>query len=198
MNTLGKITATRTPPKKQMNESVLLVETVTGNQPNDRAAIISSIKAGLKYKTIESFEKVINASQKEVGELLLISQSTLTRRKKDGHLTAVESDRLIRFARIVDSAVQLMNGNGDAASTWLRTPIDILSNKTPLEHSKTELGSRDVEGLIGRLSHGARHKIRIDDPDNGVYLPVNDNYVPHPDMPDASNHAKIQAGEWDF
>ncbi|WP_210798610.1 AHH domain-containing protein [Pseudoalteromonas ostreae] len=37
----------------------------------------------------------------------------------------------------------------------------------------------------------AKFKIRIDDPANGVYLPKNGNYIPHPAMPDASNHAKI-------
>lgn len=37
----------------------------------------------------------------------------------------------------------------------------------------------------------AKFKIRIDDPSNGVFLPKNNNYVPHPAMPEASNHAKI-------
>ncbi|MCG7545724.1 AHH domain-containing protein [Pseudoalteromonas sp. MM17-2] len=42
----------------------------------------------------------------------------------------------------------------------------------------------------------AKFKIRIDDPANGVYLPKNDNYIPHPQMPDASNHAKIHTVQY--
>jgi uncharacterized protein (DUF2384 family) len=29
-----------------------------------------------------------------------------------------------------------------------------LENQTPLEYSRTELGAREVENLIGRLEHG--------------------------------------------
>ncbi|WP_444998630.1 AHH domain-containing protein [Aliikangiella sp. IMCC44359] len=37
----------------------------------------------------------------------------------------------------------------------------------------------------------AKFQIRIDDPDNGVYLPQDSRFIPHEDMPDASNHAKV-------
>ena len=42
----------------------------------------------------------------------------------------------------------------------------------------------------------AKFKIRIDDPDNGVFLPKSEDYVPHPEMPDAHNHAKIHTEEY--
>ena len=37
----------------------------------------------------------------------------------------------------------------------------------------------------------ANFNIRIDDPDNGVFLPRNKAYIPHPKMPDACNHAEL-------
>ncbi|WP_158538065.1 AHH domain-containing protein [Corallincola holothuriorum] len=37
----------------------------------------------------------------------------------------------------------------------------------------------------------AQWKIRIDDPDNGVFLPRNSKYMPHPELSEAPNHAKI-------
>jgi hypothetical protein len=42
----------------------------------------------------------------------------------------------------------------------------------------------------------AKFKIRIDDPDNGVFLPKNEKYIPHPEMPDAINHAKLHTEEY--
>ena len=38
--------------------------------------------------------------------------------------------------------------------------------------------------------------IRIDDPDNGVYLPRDCRFIPHEKMPDAANHAKLHTDEY--
>lgn len=42
----------------------------------------------------------------------------------------------------------------------------------------------------------AKFKIRIDDPDNGVYLPRDSRFIPHENMPDAANHAKVHTDEY--
>ena len=42
----------------------------------------------------------------------------------------------------------------------------------------------------------AKFKIRIDDPDNGVYLPRDARFIPHEKMPDAANHAKVHTDEY--
>lgn len=42
----------------------------------------------------------------------------------------------------------------------------------------------------------AKFRIRIDDPDNGVYLPRDSRFIPHEKMPDAANHAKIHTDEY--
>ncbi|GLS27603.1 AHH domain-containing protein [Marinibactrum halimedae] len=42
----------------------------------------------------------------------------------------------------------------------------------------------------------AKFKIRIDDPDNGVYLPRDSRFLPHEDMPNAPSHAKIHTKEY--
>ncbi|WP_276679893.1 AHH domain-containing protein [Thalassolituus oleivorans] len=42
----------------------------------------------------------------------------------------------------------------------------------------------------------ARFKIRIDDPDNGVYLPRDNRFIPHPKMPDAAGHSKVHTKKY--
>ncbi len=42
----------------------------------------------------------------------------------------------------------------------------------------------------------AKFGIRIDDPDNGVFLPKNNKYIPHIDMPKAVNHASLHSTEY--
>ena len=42
----------------------------------------------------------------------------------------------------------------------------------------------------------AKWKIRIDDPDNGVFLPRDSRYMPHPELKDAVNHAELHTEEY--
>ncbi len=42
----------------------------------------------------------------------------------------------------------------------------------------------------------AKFKIRIDDPDNGVYLPRDSRFIPHEEMPYAAAHAKVHTEEY--
>lgn len=116
--------------------------------------IIMCIKTGIKFTAIKKLESGLNVSQKEIASLLSITVSTLTRRKKAGLLNMMESDRVIRFARLKDLALDLMQGDDQAAIAWLRTPQTILSGDCPLYHAKTEVGAREIEDLIGRLKCG--------------------------------------------
>lgn len=132
----------------------LLVTVVTGVEARNRAKMLSMIKRGLRFSAISHLEAAFEASQKEIAALLSIAPTTLTRRKKEGLLHADESDRVVRLARLKDSALALTRGDDAAAISWLKTPLPILGGESPLEHAGTELGARDVEDLIGRLRHG--------------------------------------------
>lgn len=83
-----------------------------------------------------------------------LSPTTLARRRKAGLLTPEESDRLVRLARLVALAHDMMRGDGDAARRWLGDPHELLEGEPPLERASTEVGGREVEQLIGRLRHG--------------------------------------------
>lgn len=70
-------------------------------------------------------------------------------------ITLIHSqERLARIDRIKDAAVALMQGNEEAAVEWLHTQQQLLGNKTPIEHTSTEIGARDVGNLINRIRQG--------------------------------------------
>ena len=140
--------------RKAKRGTPLLVQRVTGIRSGSREKILTRIKKGLKYTAITQLEEALHTSQKEIAQVLSIPLSTLQRRKKAGQLQTDESDRVVRLARLKDTAVAMMRGDDDAAVAWLHTPLDILGGESPLEHASTELGARDVEDLIGRLRHG--------------------------------------------
>jgi putative toxin-antitoxin system antitoxin component (TIGR02293 family) len=79
---------------------------------------------------------------------------TLARRKSSGRLSSDESEKLLRLSAVFEQAVDLFEGDRAGALKWLTTPKKTLENETPLAYSRTELGAREVEELIGRLEHG--------------------------------------------
>ena len=117
-------------------------------------AVIDEILAGFSVKTLEIFSSESNLPVAEIASLIEVPQRTLARRKVVGRLSSEESERLLRLSRIFEKAVVLFEGNVDAAIAWLRRPKRALGDKSPLAYSRTEVGARQVEDLIGALEQG--------------------------------------------
>jgi putative toxin-antitoxin system antitoxin component (TIGR02293 family) len=116
--------------------------------------VIERIKSGLPYKSIDTFHKFTELSVQTIADAVQIPPRTLIRRKKKGKLLPDESERLLRISTVFEKAVELFEGDRTAAMQWLRTQQPALGNATPFDFSKTEIGAREVEDLIGRLEHG--------------------------------------------
>lgn len=136
------------------SQSSTLLIRVTGIRSGDRQKIQTKIRQGLSYKAFSILEKALALPQKDLAQALQIPISTLRRRKEANLFHSDESDRLVRYARIKDAALDLMQGDDAAAIEWLHSPIDLFANETPLTHANTEMGAKDVEDLILRLRHG--------------------------------------------
>jgi putative toxin-antitoxin system antitoxin component (TIGR02293 family) len=116
--------------------------------------LISFIKKGLEYNSMEHFIRKANLQREEAIDFVGISARTLVRRKEKGRLSPDESDRLVRAARIVSQAQQLFEGDATAANRWLKTSQPALGGATPIDYAGTEAGAREVEALIHRLGYG--------------------------------------------
>jgi putative toxin-antitoxin system antitoxin component (TIGR02293 family) len=125
-----------------------------GLRQTETDALIEEILAGLSFKTLETFSFESRLPVTEIASLIEVPQRTLARRRVVGRLSSEESERLLRLSRIFEKAVALFEGNVDAAITWLKRPKRALGDKSPLTYSRTELGARQVEDLIGGLEHG--------------------------------------------
>ena len=84
---------------------------------------------------------------------LVLPRKTLSHRRSLGSLTSDQSDRLSRLLRMIDTAEETF-GDPAKAHTWLRRPTPLLDGETPLYRLDTDLGSRQVEALLGRIAHG--------------------------------------------
>jgi putative toxin-antitoxin system antitoxin component (TIGR02293 family) len=81
----------------------------------------------------------------------IIPEATYKRRRDK--LSAEESGRTVRLARIYATAQYVWNSDDDAR-TFLHTPHPLLKGRTPLDVAMTELGARRVEELLWQLFYG--------------------------------------------
>jgi putative toxin-antitoxin system antitoxin component (TIGR02293 family) len=85
----------------------------------------------------------------------LVPRSTLVRRQKEGSpLSVEESQKAERVARIFSFAVEVW-GNEEKAKEFMKKSHPMLDDRTPFEASLSELGSRQVEQILGRLMLGS-------------------------------------------
>ena len=116
--------------------------------------LVQEVRKGFAYSALVRFQKASSLPVGTIADLVGIPQRTLMRRKAKGRLLPDESERLLRVSGVFEQAVELFEGDVDAARRWLTTPHKELGNHAPLDFARTEIGAREVEDLIGRLEHG--------------------------------------------
>jgi putative toxin-antitoxin system antitoxin component (TIGR02293 family) len=92
-------------------------------------------------------------SRQELNKLAIAPRTLARRKAQHENLTAEESDRVIRIARIVAYAEEVFGDRATAAG-WLREANRALDGQIPLEMVATEMGARLVETVLDRLAHG--------------------------------------------
>lgn len=119
--------------------------------PDDLSEIV---RKGLPASSIKLLAEKLDVGSTALSQKLGIPQRTLTRRLSQGsRLTAAESDRTVRLARVYASAVEMI-GDEAKAVAWLQTPNRALGGERPLDHIDTDIGTREVEDVLGRIAYG--------------------------------------------
>lgn len=120
-------------------------------KPDDLARLI---REGLPASSITVLAEKLDLGSTALSQKLGIAQRTLSRRlSRRSRLTAAESDRTVRLARVYASAVELIGDEGKAVD-WLRTPNRALGGERPLDRLDTDVGAREVEDILGRIAYG--------------------------------------------
>jgi putative toxin-antitoxin system antitoxin component (TIGR02293 family) len=116
--------------------------------------LIRELQRGLPVQALQSFSTRSGLPISRITSALDIAERTLARRRVAGRLAPEESERLLRLSRVFEKTVDLFEGDTGSAAGWLLTPRRALSEQSPLDYLRTEIGAREVENLIGRLEHG--------------------------------------------
>jgi putative toxin-antitoxin system antitoxin component (TIGR02293 family) len=114
---------------------------------------IGRIQAGLSFRAVRNLQTALDLPLEKIAAFLGMSRATLHRRKSQGKIARNESEKLVRYQRLVKKAEDVF-GNAAAAREWLTHPQPGLGNAKPVEFAKTEIGAREVENLLGRIEYG--------------------------------------------
>ena len=114
--------------------------------------LIRRIQRGLSFRELQQLQDGLDLPLEELATKLTISRSTLQRRKAAGRLTPQESDKVVRFGRLLKQAADLF-GSAERGRAWLKFPQRGLGGAVPLDYAQTEVGASEVERLLGRIQY---------------------------------------------
>jgi putative toxin-antitoxin system antitoxin component (TIGR02293 family) len=122
-----------------------------------KAATLEDLRArraaGLPYASLDAVSSAYHIGAKDLVRILELPLRTLARRKKERRLHAHESDRLLRLGRVAALAEEVL-GSREKATRWLHAPNTALGGDPPLRRLDSDLGARQVEEVLERISHG--------------------------------------------
>lgn len=116
-------------------------------------AWIFAIRRGFPIVALDSLRQSISATNTEVAQALGTSVRALSARRHKGVLTASESERLFRLAKVVARAESVFDGV-DIGVAWLREPNISLGGVAPISLLDTELGTELVTDVLGGIEYG--------------------------------------------
>jgi putative toxin-antitoxin system antitoxin component (TIGR02293 family) len=124
------------------------------SEPTTTNEWVARIRSGLPAASALAFKKVLSLTNEELASVLGVSVRTVARLDPArSQLDPVSGDRLVRSARLYAIAAEVLE-DAPAAAQWLKSPQRALGGAIPLELAQTDVGSRAVEALLGRMEHG--------------------------------------------
>jgi putative toxin-antitoxin system antitoxin component (TIGR02293 family) len=108
----------------------------------------------VKYHTLHQVADTYGLDSQQKAAIFGVPVRTQARYKKeDTVLNPLIVDRLERFKRITQQAINLFEDETEAQK-WLNTPKVALNNQTPLSAMATDRGSKQVEEILYRAEYG--------------------------------------------
>ncbi len=112
------------------------------------------IRKGLSSASLESVSKRLDLSTSATAELLGLAKRTAARRLQEKQpLTSEESERVVRLARALAQATEIL-GSREKASRWLQKPNRALGGDVPLRMLDTDIGTNAVLEELARIDYG--------------------------------------------
>lgn len=151
MNVFEPVAATK--PRKRA-KSLFANSPLAFLDRGDSSQIIELIRSGLPASTIDVVAKLLSLSRAALLDAIKIPPSTVERRLRTGEaLSADESDRVSRVAKVLERAVEVFGAEIEGKA-WMTDSISSLGGRTPLSLLDTIEGYELVTKTLSRIEYG--------------------------------------------
>ena len=116
--------------------------------------VIEYVSKGLSFEALDRVAAALGVTQAEMAELIGVAPRTLQRRRSAGCFDAQESERLYRYIRLYERAVDVFDGDEESARTFLKHPQAGVGGAVPVQMARSEYGATEVMDLLGRIDYG--------------------------------------------
>jgi putative toxin-antitoxin system antitoxin component (TIGR02293 family) len=141
------------PQSRELSEEDRILRLLNHPQTED-ADLVELTRRGIGAGTAKALMSRLALEVEQFTTILGTSPRTLARRaQKQQPLDSVESDRLIRFLRVVARAEEIL-GDTARALDWLRCKNRALDGIAPLTLLDTDSGIEQVEEILNRIAFG--------------------------------------------
>ncbi|GGF08150.1 type II RES/Xre toxin-antitoxin system antitoxin [Hymenobacter cavernae] len=120
---------------------------------NELDLLMVAVK-GLSVQALRTLQRRMQFSNKEISELLAISESTLARREQSKRaLTRDEAEKTIQLSAVMAKGLDVFEDEEDFRH-WLETDNVALGGIRPKELLTSAIGRDQVRDLLGRIQYG--------------------------------------------
>ena len=115
--------------------------------------VIETSRLGLPGSETNRVAGLLAITDKDMARLLNQSPATFHRQAKIGRLDAATSERLLLLARLGNYGAAVFQDRGKF-TRWLRRPLRLLNDYSPLDLLDSPTGVQLVEDILGRIEAG--------------------------------------------
>lgn len=117
-------------------------------------AILHEVETGIPAATVDRLALRLSPEDKSF-KFRIIPKATYERRKREKRLSPIESERVVRLARVYDAALSVWKED-EAAQGFLARPHALLDGRKPLDVALgSGLGADAVIEILLQLEHGS-------------------------------------------
>jgi len=122
--------------------------------PKSEMDFVPIIRKGFPFSVVASVREKVQLSEEEIFTSLGIAKRTAARRKRHAaRLKPVESERLLRLARVLVAATDVL-GSEIKARRWLVGENRALGGRAPIKLLDTGIGFQEVIDALKRIEYG--------------------------------------------
>lgn len=137
-------------------ETAAILGVAPGARASTPLGFATMVRKGLPTKAVHNVVVRVSAGYPDDADSLrsfIVSAGTYKRRLAQGRLSPEESEKAVRFARLMATAEHVL-GDADEARHFLHEPHAELEGRKPVEVAETEIGAREVEALLWKAFYG--------------------------------------------